>query len=79
MKILYFVRGNPTADQSEKAKDMGAFVRNADACHSGDFVEKCDAVAGDVPEQYAELPRAENTAGTTGKGKRDAATAKDKA
>ena len=58
MKILYFVRGGvPTAEQKAEAAGMGAFIRNANVTAS-DFVEHCDAVAGDVPEAYAKFSRA---------------------
>lgn len=57
MKILYFVKGGvPTAKQKAEAADMGALIRNANIT-SGDFVERCDAVAGDVPEAYAKFRR----------------------
>lgn len=56
-KILYFVRGGiASPDQKKEAVELGAFIRNANV-GANDFVEKCDAVAGDVPEQYGHYPR----------------------
>ena len=68
-KILYFVRGGvATPEQKTEAKALEAMFRNAHITGS-DFIEKCDAVAGDVPEQYQHLPhvgeRAESAAEKT--------------
>lgn len=57
-KILYFVMGNPTKKQEKEASSMGAVIRNAEAWHDGDFIEQCDAVAGEIPDAYTALPRA---------------------
>lgn len=58
MKILYFVKGGvPSAEQKAEADSMKALIRHANIT-SGDFIERCDAVVGDVPEAYAKFPRA---------------------
>jgi len=52
-KILYFVHGGmPTEKQKAEIAKLGAFIRNASAFGANDFVEKCDAVAGDAPDAY---------------------------
>lgn len=57
-KILYF-----TDDFSDKniryAKDNGLTIRDVRAYEPDDFIEKCDAVTGDVPEAYSKLPKHE--------------------
>ena len=53
MKILYFVKGNPTEAQKELAKKVGAKIRNALAYRDGDFIENCDSVMGDYPTAYS--------------------------
>lgn len=56
MKVLYFVRGGiPTPAQAKEIKALNAIVRNAKV-HPSDFIEHCDAVAGDVPEPYRKYP-----------------------
>lgn len=55
-KILYFVRGGiASPDQKKEAAELGAFIRSA-SVGANDFVERCDAVAGDVPERYKHFP-----------------------
>lgn len=55
-KILYFVRGGVASpDQKKEAAELGALIRNA-SIGANDFIEKCDAVAGDVPERYKHYP-----------------------
>lgn len=55
-KILYFVRGGVASpDQKKEVAELGALIRNANI-GVNDFVEKCDAVAGDVPERYKHYP-----------------------
>lgn len=58
-KILYFVNGNPTPEQSEQAEKMGALIRDASAYREGDFIERCDYVVGDYPDAYAHLAKPE--------------------
>lgn len=55
--ILYFIKGNPTAEQIAEARDAGARFRNLDAYHDGDFVERCSFVMGDPPEAYNHIER----------------------
>lgn len=55
-KILYFVRGGVASpEQKKEAAELGAFFRSS-SMGANDFVEKCDAVAGDVPERYKHFP-----------------------
>ena len=56
MKILYFVKAHATEAQAKQAKQVGAIIRNALACHDGDFIEACDFVTGDVPNLYSHIP-----------------------
>jgi len=67
-KILYFVHGGlASSEQKEEALALGAVFRNA-SITSNDFIERCDAVAGDVPERYQHFPRSgEILAEPTGK------------
>ena len=57
-KILYF-----TDDFSDKnidyAKENGLTMRDVRAHEPDDFIEKCDAVTGDVPKAYSKLPKHE--------------------
>lgn len=57
-KILYF-----TDDFSDKnigyAKGNGLTMRDVRAYEPDDFIEKCDAVTGDVPKAYSKLPKYE--------------------
>lgn len=56
MKILYWVAGVPTDEQKAEAKALGALLRNAQAFGPGDYVERCDEVAGhNIPEAYLKL------------------------
>ena len=59
-KILYFVHGGlPDKRQEAEIAKLGALVRNASAYSSTDFIEQCDAVAGDAPDAYrAQFPMA---------------------
>lgn len=59
MKTIYFVSGIASAAQIALAKSAGAVIRNSDAYHSGDFIEKCDRVMGSVPGGYDEIARHE--------------------
>lgn len=55
MKTLYFIKGHaPTPEERAEAEKMGAVFRSACAYHDGDFIEKCDRVAGCYPEAYAQ-------------------------
>lgn len=52
-KILFFTVGPvATAAEAKLAGDLNAFVRAACFVNSTDNPEKCDAVAGAVPEVY---------------------------
>lgn len=54
--VLYFHRGpRPTSDQVDEAQlfGPGCMFRNATAHTVGEGMEPCDAVAGDVPRDYA--------------------------
>lgn len=54
MKTLYFIKGHaPTPAERKEAEKMGAVFRSRCAYHEGDFIEKCDRVAGCYPEAYA--------------------------
>lgn len=56
-KILYFVNGHaPTIEEYEEAMTLGANVvfRNARKIVPGAPLENCDAVAGAIPDDYAE-------------------------
>jgi hypothetical protein len=51
--VLYFTSGVvPTEQETAEAQSLGAMLRNGSAVGDNDYVEKCDAVAGDVPEAY---------------------------
>lgn len=55
-KILCFVSGVASMAIQELAAKAGAVIRNADVPAEGDYVERCDAVFGNVPKAYAEKP-----------------------
>ena len=55
MKTIWFIKGVATPEQKKLAKEKGFVIRNASAVVSGDFLEQCDAVCGDIPEQYNEV------------------------
>lgn len=57
MKIIWFIKGVATPEQKQLAKEKGFIIRNASAVVDGDFLEQCDAVCGDVPEQYKEVKK----------------------
>lgn len=58
-KILYFINGTyPTAKEQSEALALGTkMFRNAQYGQN-ESPEKCDAVAGAVPEAYQGFPRA---------------------
>lgn len=61
-RILFFIKGTlPSAEAMEVAEKYGPNVafRNANFVPSSGAIEKCDGVAGEVPETYKELPTAE--------------------
>lgn len=60
-KVIYFIRGLPTEHQKKEAAAMQAVIRNPDKVgRPGDFLEKCEAVYGDViPAKYQGKPRAD--------------------
>lgn len=55
-KILFFVPGPVTPEQKAEASELGLTIRDARAYRQGDYIEPCDAVAGDVPAGYAHFP-----------------------
>lgn len=57
MKTIWFIKGAITTEHKELAKEKGFIIRNASAVVDGDFLEQCDAVCGDVPEQYKEVKK----------------------
>ncbi len=61
-RILYFIKGvMPSAEAQEVAEALGPNVafRNANFVPTSGAPEKCDGVAGDVPELYKKFPTAE--------------------
>lgn len=50
-KILYFT-DDFGLDNQAFAKKHGLIIRNASAYKDNDFLEKCDAVYGKVPQAY---------------------------
>lgn len=56
MKILYFTQ-DFSSENVKFAKENGLTLRNLGAYHATDFVEQCDAVCGDIPERYQDLPK----------------------
>jgi len=62
-RILFFIKGvMPSAEAMEVAEKYGPNVafRNANFVPSSGAIEKCDGVAGEVPETYAKCPKAED-------------------
>lgn len=63
-RVLYFINGTtPTADQLDEANRYGPGVsfRNVNHIQDGQPIEDADAVAGMVPQQYADaLPNVDN-------------------
>lgn len=63
-RVLFFINGtSPTAEQLETANRYGPGVSFRNALHivEGAPIEDADAVAGDVPKQYADaLPNVDN-------------------
>ena len=61
-RILYFIKGvMPSVEAQEIAEQYGPNVafRNANFVPSSGAPEKCDGVAGAVPELYNKFPKAE--------------------
>lgn len=57
-RILFFIEGAIATDEEQKAFDAmgaGAVMRRADLVLPTECPEKCDGVAGCVPEPYASL------------------------
>jgi len=63
-KILWFHKGNPSKEEREKAKEIGAVFRNPEFILPGDAVETFDEVMGDVPASYLVKPILEKSADT---------------
>ncbi len=62
-RILFFIKGvMPSAEAMEVAEKYGPNVafRNANFVPSSGAIEKCDGVAGEVPETYKKCPTAED-------------------
>jgi len=60
-RILYFIKGVlPSAEAQEIAETLGSNVafRNANFVPTSGAPERCDGVAGDVPELYNKFPSA---------------------
>lgn len=53
-RVLLFVSGVPSPQDKELARRAGIQLRDPRAYRAGDFVEACDAVAGDAPPAYRE-------------------------
>ncbi len=61
-RILFFIKGvMPSAEAMEVSEKFGPNVafRNANFVPSSGSIEKCDGVAGEIPELYKECPTAE--------------------
>lgn len=64
MIVLYFYRGRMAPDEVAEAKRLGARTRDALAVTDRDFIERCDWVAGAVPEKYQHIPRITSASAT---------------
>lgn len=53
-RVLLFVTGVPSPQDKALARRAGIQLRDPRAYRAGDFVEECDAVAGDAPPAYRE-------------------------
>ncbi|MFF7398882.1 HeH/LEM domain-containing protein [Achromobacter sp. NPDC008082] len=53
-RVLLFVIGVPSPQDKALARRAGIQLRDPRAYRAGDFVEACDAVAGDAPPAYRE-------------------------
>lgn len=62
-KVLYFT-DDFSPENIAKAKDAGVIMRDTRAYNPEDFIETCDAVTGDVPDGYKQLPKHSMKAGT---------------
>jgi len=65
-KILFFIKGSiPTKEDYEAAESLGpnCVFRNASFVPSTGSLEKCNGVAGLVPELYKSEPSAEEALG----------------
>ena len=60
-KILFFIAGSiPTDEERAAAEKMGtSMFRNCQLVKDSDPIEKCDSVAGAVPEIYKNIEVAE--------------------
>lgn len=54
-KILWFIKGDISAEHVEKAHSNGLTIRSLDAYRDGDFVESCEGVCGDFPQTYSDF------------------------
>ena len=74
-RILYFIKGvMPSAEAQEVAEALGTNVafRNANFVPTFGAPEKCDGVAGDVPELYKKFPTAEEALKTFEEARKEA-------
>jgi hypothetical protein len=55
-KVIFFKKNATQADKV-LAKANGMVVREPGAITGNDFIERCDAVCGDVPESYAHFEK----------------------
>lgn len=53
-RVLLFVATSPSAEDKAMARRAGVLIRDPRAYRPGDFIERCNAVAGDVPPAYRE-------------------------
>jgi hypothetical protein len=53
-RVLLFVAAAPSAEDKAMARRAGVLIRDPRAYRPGDFIERCNAVAGDVPPAYRE-------------------------
>lgn len=81
-RILFFVRGSmPSPEALEIAEEMGPNVafRNAAFVPDDANPEKCDGVAGEIPEAYKKFPKAEEAIKTFKEAREKERAAKKKA
>ncbi|MGE8565234.1 MAG: HeH/LEM domain-containing protein [Achromobacter sp.] len=53
-RVLLFVAASPSVEDKAMARRAGVLIRDPRAYRPGDFIERCNAVAGDVPPAYRE-------------------------
>ena len=55
-KIIWFIP-KPTVADKVIATENKMVIRDSNAGGENDFIERCDAVCGDVPKRYEHLPK----------------------